>query len=96
MRINDSNMNGVTGTHDASQTAAVGSGRGSERLSKTGAAGGDQVQLSPGARLHELALNSPDREARIQSLAAQYASGSYQVDARAVGARIVDDAFGPR
>lgn len=95
MRINDSNLNGVSGTHDASQTAAVGNGRNTERMSKSGAAG-DQVQLSPGARLHELALNSPDREARIQSLAAQYASGSYHVDAGAVSASIVDDAFGPR
>ncbi len=95
MRINDSNLNGVTGTHDASQAAAAGNGRNTERLSNSRGTG-DQVQLSPGARLHDLALNSPDREARIQSLAAQYASGSYHVDARAVSARIVNDAFGPR
>lgn len=95
MRINDSNLHGVAGTHDAAQTGAVENGRNAERMSKGGAAS-DQVQLSFGARLHELALNSADREAHIQRLAAQYAGGSYQVDARAVSAGIIDDAFGRR
>ncbi|HZT39335.1 MAG TPA: flagellar biosynthesis anti-sigma factor FlgM [Bryobacteraceae bacterium] len=95
MRINDSNLNGVAGTRDAAQTGAVGNSRNAERMSKSGAAG-DQVQLSLGARLHELALNSADREAHIQRLAAQYAGGSYQVDARAVSAGIINDAFGQR
>lgn len=96
MRVNDSNLNPVTsGTHETAQTNAVAGGRGSSRTAKT-SGGGDHVQLSLGARLHELALNSPEREAKVANIAAAYANGSYQPDSQAVGKRIVGDAFGPR
>ena len=96
MRVNDSNLNPVTsGTHETAQTNAVGGGRGSGRTAKTGG-GGDQVHLSLGARLRELALNSPEREAKVANIAAAYSNGSYQPDSQAAGKRIVSDAFGPR
>ena len=96
MRVNDSNLNPVTsGTHETAQTTAVGGGRGSGRTGKT-SGGGDHVHLSLGAKFHELALNSPERESRIANIAAAYANGSYQPDSQAVSQRIVSDAFGPR
>jgi flagellar biosynthesis anti-sigma factor FlgM len=96
MRVNDSNLNPVTnGTHETAQTNAVGGSRGSGRSAKSGG-GSDHVHLSLGAQLHELALNSPERESRIANIAAAYADGSYQPDAQAVSKRMVSDAFGPR
>jgi anti-sigma28 factor (negative regulator of flagellin synthesis) len=96
MRVNDSNLNPVTsGTHETAQTNAVGGSRGSGRTAK-GSDGGDHVHLSLGAQFHELAFNSPERQSRIENIAAAYANGSYQPDSRAVSERIVSDAFGPR
>jgi anti-sigma28 factor (negative regulator of flagellin synthesis) len=40
-----------------------------------------------------LAADSPERKARIEQIARQYASGTYQVDAQATAAGIIDDAF---
>jgi hypothetical protein len=43
-----------------------------------------------------LAADSPERQAKIQSLMRAYATGSLQVDADATASAMIDDAFGPR
>jgi hypothetical protein len=43
-----------------------------------------------------LAADSPERQAKIQSLMHAYATGGLQVDAEATASAIVDDAFSPR
>ena len=38
-------------------------------------------------------VESPERQAKLESLARSYASGSYKVDAEATASKIIDDAF---
>lgn len=54
----------------------------------------DEVALSGlGQTLSRLANADNGREARIELLAAEYASGKLEIDAGRVAAKIVDDAF---
>jgi anti-sigma28 factor (negative regulator of flagellin synthesis) len=43
-----------------------------------------------------LAADSPERQAKIQSLMRAYATGNLQVDAEATASAIIDDAFNSR
>ena len=43
-----------------------------------------------------LAADSPERQAKIQSLMRAYASGTLQVNAEATASAMIDDAFGSR
>jgi anti-sigma28 factor (negative regulator of flagellin synthesis) len=43
--------------------------------------------------LRSLAAESPERQAKLESLARSYANGSYTVDAGATSSKIIDDAF---
>ena len=43
-----------------------------------------------------LAADSPERQAKIQSLMRAYAAGNLQVDAEATASAIIDDAFNSR
>lgn len=43
-----------------------------------------------------LAADSPERQAKIQSLMRAYATGSLQVDTEATAGAMIDDAFGSR
>ena len=53
----------------------------------------DDVHLSELVRsLRSLAADSPERQERIEQIARAYANGTYQVDAEATAAKIVDDA----
>jgi flagellar biosynthesis anti-sigma factor FlgM len=58
-----------------------------------GAAGTDRVELSDstGSLAQALKADARQREARVQGLAAAWATGSYQVDARAVSKAIVTE-----
>ncbi len=42
--------------------------------------------------LRALAADSPERQARIEQLAWDYASGAYRVDTQATASKIIDDA----
>lgn len=54
----------------------------------------DEVSLSDlGQTLNRLASADGGREARIELLATQYASGKLEIDAGRVATKIVDDAF---
>jgi anti-sigma28 factor (negative regulator of flagellin synthesis) len=65
------------------------------RSQPSGKGGGeDNVELS--SLSHHLRVDdtaSPEREARLQELARLVASGKYEVDAREVSRRIVDDSI---
>jgi len=43
-----------------------------------------------------LAADSPERQAKIQSLMRDYATGNLQVDAEATAGAMIDDAFSSR
>jgi anti-sigma28 factor (negative regulator of flagellin synthesis) len=43
-----------------------------------------------------LAADSPERQAKIQSLMRAYAAGDLEVDAEATASAMIDDAFSPR
>ena len=43
-----------------------------------------------------LAADSPERQAKIQSLMRAYATGNLQVDTEATAGAMIDDAFSPR
>jgi len=95
MKVNDSNLNsltqaGTSGTQEAGRT-----GQGSRTDSKhTTASSKDDVHLSELVKsLRSLAADSPERQAKLESLARSYASGSYKVDAEATASKIIDDAF---
>ena len=54
---------------------------------------GDDVHLSElVTSLRALAADSPERQARLEQIARDYANGTYQVDAEATAGRIIDDA----
>lgn len=54
----------------------------------------DEVELSDlGRQLIKLAQSDPEREARIEKLAAEYGSGRLQTDTSAVARKMVDDAL---
>jgi flagellar biosynthesis anti-sigma factor FlgM len=98
MKVNDSNLNPLTstGTSGTQETARTGQ---SSRTgsSQTGGASSsnDDVHLSELVKsLRSLAAESPERQAKLESLARTYASGSYSVDAGATASKIIDDAQG--
>ncbi|HLH40753.1 MAG TPA: flagellar biosynthesis anti-sigma factor FlgM [Bryobacteraceae bacterium] len=97
MKVNDSNLGGLVstqtnGTQAAQQTGQI--ARGSVQTS--GAGSSDDVHLSELVRsLRSLAADSPERQARLEQIARAYANGSYQVDAQATAAKIIDDAQHP-
>lgn len=54
----------------------------------------DGMQLSGlAAQLSAAAAESPEREARVESLARTHAQGHYAVDPNGLAARIIDDAI---
>jgi flagellar biosynthesis anti-sigma factor FlgM len=71
-------------------TDPSGRNRGSHATSHTAS---DDVHLSELVRsLRSLAAESPERQERLEQIARAYANGTYEVDAGATAAKIVDDA----
>lgn len=96
MKVNDSILTSLTstGTSGTQETARTGqsSSAGSNQIA--GTTSGDDVHLSELVKnLRSLAADSPERQAKLESLARAYANGSYQVDAGATASKIIDDAF---
>jgi anti-sigma28 factor (negative regulator of flagellin synthesis) len=93
MKIYDSGQqpNGVTSGSTQQTHRAEGSGRGTSASSRR-AGRTDEVQLSALGSYLAGEAASPDREAKVSSLAAVYRSGHYSVSAEAVSSRIIDDA----
>lgn len=98
MKVNDTNLNSLnsTGTSGAQAPARSGhvTGSSSGQTPATGSSS-DDVHLSELVKsLRSLAAESPERQAKLESLARSYASGSYSVDAAATASKIIDDASG--
>jgi anti-sigma28 factor (negative regulator of flagellin synthesis) len=97
MKVYDRNLTGTAPPEPSQTQEAERSGR-SGGTDQTGGAvgGGDRVELSStlGSLSRALSSYSSDRAGRVQQLAAQYLSGSYQPDTAAISRGIVQEALG--
>ena len=102
MKVNDSISTPLPstetpGTKEAARTgqsSAVGSTAGSTAGSTqtTGTSSTDDVHLSELVKsLRSMAADSPERQAKLESLARSYANGSHHVDAEATASKLIDD-----
>ena len=90
MRIDQRNLTGAAEAGRASGSQSI--GRDSRSVSSSsGGSGSDQVELSPLSRA--LNASASSRSARVDQLAAQYASGSYQPDPAEISKSMVSDAI---
>ena len=95
MKVNDTNLNSLTstGTSGTQETGRTGQSSRGGSTQTTSTSSGDDVHLSELVKnLRSLAADSPERQAKLESLARTYANGSYTVDAGATASKIVDDA----
>jgi flagellar biosynthesis anti-sigma factor FlgM len=96
MKVNDSILTSLTstptsGTQETARTAQSSSAGATETTPTTSS---DDVHLSELVKnLRSLAADSPERQAKLESLARTYANGSYTVDAGATASKVIDDAF---
>lgn len=95
MKVNDPNLASLaaptTGAARTQQTERSGPG---PQVGGAQGGAGDDVHLSELVRsLRSLAADSPERQARLEQIARSVANGSYQVDAQATAAKIIDDAL---
>lgn len=96
MKVNDSNLNSLTstGTSGTQETARTGQNSRAGSTQTTATSPNDDVHLSELVKsLRSLAAESPERQAKLESLARSYADGSHTVDAGATASKIIDDAF---
>jgi len=95
MKVNDSNLTPLpsTGTSATQETARTGQSARSGSTQSPAAGSNDDVHLSELVKnLRSMAAESPERQAKLESLARTYANGSYTVDATATASKIIDDA----
>jgi len=96
MKVNDSILTSLTstGTSGTQETARTGQSSGAGSTQTTGTPSNDDVHLSELVKnLRSLAADSPERQAKLESLARSYANGSYSVNAEATASKVIDDAF---
>ena len=96
MKVNDSILTSLTstGTSGTQETARTGQNSSAGSTHSTAASSNDDVHLSELVKnLRSLAADSPERQAKLESLARSYASGSYKVDSGATATKIINDAF---
>jgi flagellar biosynthesis anti-sigma factor FlgM len=94
MKVNDSILTSLssTGTSGTQETSRAGQST-SAGSTQTAGTSNDDVHLSELVKnLRSLAADSPERQAKLESLARSYASGSYTVDTGATASKIIDDA----
>jgi flagellar biosynthesis anti-sigma factor FlgM len=95
MRVNDPNLtsvvaNGTSRTHGAGRTGQNGRANGTSQSGSATSA--DDIHLSELVRsLRSMAADSPERQARIEQIARDYAGGTYKVDASATASKMIDD-----
>ncbi len=97
MRVNDSNANNVGSARYESTrgTDGVRSGSLSDGGVSSSGSDGDDVQLSGLAGLLKSASGgSAERAQKTHKLAQQVQAGTYQVDAKALSRRLVDEMLG--
>jgi len=93
MKINDTNLTGISSSQLGATQQTGGVGRGP--AGKPAPAGGgrvDQVHLSDlASQMSRLTEGSPERTNWLERLGAEVQAGRYRVDARELSRRIVDD-----
>jgi len=96
MKVNDSIQTSLTSTaaSGTQETARTASGSSAGATETTPTTSNDDVHLSELVKnLRSLAADSPERQAKLESLARTYANGSYTVDAGVTASKVIDDAF---
>ena len=93
MKVNDPNLSSLASTGASRTTETARSGQPAKPADQAGgASGGDEIHLSELVRnLRALAAGSPERQARVEQIARDYANGNYKVDAAATASGIIDD-----
>jgi len=95
MKVTNQDLTGSSTTGTSSAQEIQKSGSGSNSNSKVNA-GGDSVELSStlGSLSRAMESDSSSRQSMVQSLAAQYQSGTYKVDSAAVSRGMISAALG--
>ncbi len=97
MKVGDSNLNNAAASQlgQARQTEAVAPGGAKKATGAQAQSQTDRVQLSnlSGQLLQLAGVDSPERAARVEQLAADFKAGRYQPNAAATSRGIVDDAM---
>jgi flagellar biosynthesis anti-sigma factor FlgM len=96
MKVNDSISTSLTstGASGTQETARTGQSSSAGSTQTTATPSNDDVHLSELVKsLRSLAADSPERQAKLESLARSYANGSYAVDPGATASKIIDDSF---
>jgi len=103
MKIDHTNVSGLAGGLAGAGTGRTerGESSGDEKLKAAAASASagapDEIQLSGlSQQLRVLASGSPERNQRIQELARLVESGRYEVDARDLSRRLIEDALKER
>jgi anti-sigma28 factor (negative regulator of flagellin synthesis) len=97
MKIYDRNLNGTSASESGrAQELQKTSGSASGKSPATGGASSDSVEFSGalGALSRVLASSDNSRAMRVQSLTAQYQSGSYRPDSMATSQGMIDESLG--
>jgi flagellar biosynthesis anti-sigma factor FlgM len=94
MRVTNQNLTGASAA-GTSNTQDVQKSGNSSSSSATASAGGDTVELSSTMGSLSRAMQSfgSSRANMVQSLAAQYQSGTYQVDSAAISRGMISEAL---
>lgn len=108
MRVNDPNLSaaqlntttGAGNTTNTGKTAQLDALKittaGPNGTDKAAGARTDSVNLSTlSSKINELQSGSPEREAYLEALSAQYAAGQYQEDPAVTSAKLVEEALAP-
>lgn len=96
MKVNDSIQTSLpsTGASGTQETSRAGQSTSAGSTHTTATSSNDDVHLSELVKnLRSLAAESPERQAKLESLARTYASGAHAVDAGATASKIIDDAI---
>jgi hypothetical protein len=97
MKIYDRDLTGApaTGSGRAQETRKTGGEGGSSASRASASQSGDRVEFSSGLGQLSRALGAfgADRASRVQSLTAQYQSGSYQADSLGTSRAMISEAL---
>lgn len=94
MKIYDTNLTGAAGSGRAQDTQRIGP-EGGSKSSAAGSQAGDRIDFSNklNSVSRALSADSAGRAAKLQTLTAQYRSGTYQVNSKAIGRGMIKEAL---
>jgi anti-sigma28 factor (negative regulator of flagellin synthesis) len=95
MKVTNQNLTGAS-TAGTSGAQEIQRSSGGSSSSATAAAGGDSVEFSStlGSLSRAMESYGSSRQSAVQSLAAQYQSGAYQVDSAAISRGMISESLG--